>query len=117
MREASECLRAKGEVGNPAAIATVAQLDILFGSREGSGSILVRLDGTCARAHQGPRSEPAQRAKVGYRPCCARATHIAIPPRYTVGEFSKQKANGLQLLREHSPWAAGRLAACVYAKP
>ena len=32
-----------------------------------------------------------RRAKVGYRPCRARPTHILIPLRYVVGDFSDKK--------------------------
>ena len=70
---------------------------ILFGSREGASPVLVRLEGTCTIARPGGKTKLARRAKSGYRPCCARRTrltHIAVPNRYAVGEFSKKKGPG-----------------------
>ena len=89
---------------------------ILFGSCDAGSSILVRLEGTCARAHQGPKTDLARRAKVGYCPCCARAAHVAAPTRYTVREFSDEKARGLELWRKHGPWAARRSAAYIFSR-
>ena len=115
-----------GQVGYPASMATDAQLgysvtayqsaDILFGSREGRGSIPVRSEGTCARAHQKRKTDLSKGANVGYCPSRTKAARIAIPSRYSAGGLSKDKAQGLQLWREHGPWAARRLAACIYAK-
>ena len=43
-----------------------------FGRCEGDGHILVRLIGTCARAHKGSKDgDVAQREKAGFCPCCA----------------------------------------------
>ena len=78
--------------------------DILFGSREGDCSILVRIEDTCTPAHAGPKSEMARRARVGYWPRCTNATHIAVPLRYEDGESPKKKDHGLQSRREHGPW-------------
>ena len=58
----------------------------------------------------------AQRAKLGYRPCCARPTHAAGPNRYAAGEFSKEKVRGLSQWTGHGPSAARRYAACVFAQ-
>ena len=38
---------------------------------------LVRFE---AHAHNAPKMELGLGAKVGYCPCCTRATHIACPP-------------------------------------
>ena len=77
---------------------------MLFGRCEGQGSILVRLVGTCTRAHQGGKKDDiAQRAKVGYCPWCARPTHGAAPARYVVGELFRHKAHGAQLRKDHGP--------------
>ena len=84
-------IKAKGQMSYPPGITTDAQLEfwvmeyqgaeILSAPREGAGSILVRLEGSCARAHPGAKNELARRAEAGYGPCCARATHIAVPAR------------------------------------
>ena len=36
-----------------------------FGPVKGDGSFLIRLEGSCARAHQGAKNGSAQRANVG----------------------------------------------------
>ena len=79
----------------------------LFGSREGCSSFLVRLEGTCTRAHPGGGPNC---------PCCARPTHVAAPARYAVGELSKEKARGVFLRTERGPRAARRYAARAYAQ-
>ena len=61
--------------------------ELPLGQREGSGRILVRIEGACTREHKaGNNAEITQRAKVGRCPCCTRPTHIAVPLRYVVGE-------------------------------
>ena len=126
-REVVEVLRCPGEVGYPPGVATDAQLgfsamayqpaEMLFGRREEGGYISVRLQGTCARAHQGgQKGDMTQRAKAGYRPCCTRPTHVAAPSRYMAGEYSGRKAHGIQLRKEHGPWAVCYFAATVYVR-
>ena len=41
------------------------------------------------RGPQYPKNDIPRRAKVGYCPCRARATHIAIPPMCKLGEYSR----------------------------
>ena len=100
-------LRSKGQVGYQPSVAIDAHPGysamanqsetISFGSREGDSHILVQFGGTCARPHPGGRNDLAQRARAGYRPCCARPTHVAVPARYEVGAFAPEKARGLSL--------------------
>ena len=78
----------------------------LFGSCECDSHIIVRIEFTCTRAYQGGRTDLAQRAKVGYRPCFTRPTHIAAPARYLSVEFSPERARGLFLRMEHGHWRA-----------
>ena len=80
------------------------------------GRILVRLTGSCARAHKGSQQgDMTPRAKVGYCPCCAPPTHIAAPSRYQVGEYSAHKARGVQMRTDHGPRAVRYFAGAVYA--
>ena len=106
-KEAAREVPAKGQVGYPPGVTADAQLGysvmayqnaaILFGLCEGDSSILVRLAGTCATAHPRGRAELTRRANVEDCPCCTRSTHIAVPTRYSVGEFPKEKARGVSL--------------------
>ena len=58
---------------------------ILFGPRGKDSHIIVRLEGTCKRAHYGGRDELAQHAKAGDCACCTRFTNTAVPAPYPVG--------------------------------
>ena len=122
-----DVLRSPGQVGYPPSVATDAHLgfpvtayqsaEVLFDRCEGQGRIPVRLVGNCARAHQGSKKDDiAQRAKAGYCLYCTRPTHVALPSRYTVGEYSCHKAHGVQLWKDHGPWAARSFAATLYAR-
>ena len=125
-REVVEVLRSPGQVGCPPGIATDAQLgfsgtayqflEVLFDRCGGDGHFLVRLTGACARTRQGGQGELTQRAKDGYCPCRTRPIHEAAPSRYTAGEFSGHKANGIQLRRDFGPWAVRFFAAVVCAR-
>ena len=90
---------------------------VLFGSRAGAGSILVRLGGSRTEARPGTENESAQRVKVGISPCCTKATHIAAPARYAVGESPNETSRGLPRRITNDPWAARRYTACIYAQP
>ena len=78
---------------------------------------VVRLEGTCTRAHKGSKETDAtQRAKVGFCPFCAKPTHIANPSRYVVGEVPPGRARGVSLRTGHGPWAARFFAASLCAQ-
>ena len=106
-REVIEVLRCPGQVGYLPSVATNAQLgfsvttyqsaELLFDRRGGSGCVLVRLVGTCARAFKAKEADVAQHAEVGFRPRCAKRTHVAAPSSYSVGEFSSSKEQGISL--------------------
>lgn len=119
-------LRAKGRAGDPPAISTgyrsrpprlgnsamaYRSHEIALDSCGGDGSKLVLLDGARARARTGAKNDLAERAKGRNRPICTRATHIAMPLRYKVGEFSNEKSRGLMLRSTNGPRAALRYAA------
>ena len=75
--------------------------------------ILIRLVGPVSKGHDA-KNPVTQRAKVGYCPCCAMATHVAIPRVYSLGEFNLLKHRGLSLWMKHGPWAGRKLAALTY---
>ena len=122
-----EVVRCKGQVGYPPSVAADSQsgflvwayqpAELLFDRREGSGHILVRLEGMRTRAHKaGKGAEPTQRATVGFYSCCALPTHIAIPSQYAVGDLSRHRARVAPPLMEHGPWAGRYFAASLYAQ-
>ena len=68
-----------------------------------------------ARGHDGKANNFCRRAKVGYCPCCTRATHVAIPPPYPLGPYGGLKHTGIRLRAEFDPWAPRRPAATEYS--
>ena len=77
-------------------------------------NILIRMEEAIAKGHDASKRNLAQKAKVGNFPCCAGATHIALPPTYLLGESSAVEEKGLSLSTEDGPWARRRLAALTY---
>ena len=71
---------------------------------------------TAIRAHTASRQDIAQRAKVGYCPCCAQATHVSAPPSRALGEFIWLKSRGLASGKAHGPWPPRPPAACHFAR-
>ena len=47
-------------------------------------------------------------------PCCAVATHVAVPGSYALGTFGRLKRTGRRLWAEGGPWAPRRLVAIEY---
>ena len=92
---------ADGHVGSPPSIAAGApqgssatahrSAQVLYGYLESDKFILVRSEGATSRGRGGTKAELTQRAKVGYRPCCTIATHVAILASYGLGEFADGK--------------------------
>ena len=109
-REIIAFLKAKGQVGCPSSITTDAQLgysemarqsaEIPFCTCGRDGSILVRLEGS-------PTRQGCVRARVAYSPCCAKATHIAVPARCDVGEFPNKKAHCAKICSVYFRQAVG----------
>ena len=85
-------LRAPGQVGFRPIMNTGAPLGVrrmaFHGAHvamnhcEAEKFALARLMGTASRAHSAPRADLAQRAKVGYTPCCTPSTLVALPPTF-----------------------------------
>ena len=48
------------------------------------------------------------------RPCCAVATHVLIPPVYSVGRLDRKKHNSPALRRRRGPLATRGYAAAAY---
>ena len=55
-------------------------------------------------APQATRADFAQRAKLGFRPCCPMGTHVAPPPTYALGEPNPPKERGLAMWETDGPW-------------
>ena len=59
--------------------------------------ILVRLEVTVSKGHGFPETHLARKAKVGFCPCSAKASHIAVPTRYRLGAYSGLESSGLSV--------------------
>ena len=88
----------------------------LISSREADGRLSTRLVGTVSTAHPATKPNLAQRASVGYCPRCAKATHVALPAPYTLGEYIALKAEETPMWKQFGPRAPRRLAALHPAK-
>ena len=111
-RGVTRFLRAKGKVGYPPSLSADSQLansvmanrgnEIFPDCFDGDGLILVRLEGTCARAAWnesgfGPKGRSIRLPLLYLR------DHFAVPLRYKVGEVPMEKARGLMLRRQNGP--------------
>ena len=76
--------------------------------------ILIRPVGPVAVGHDASTKTAAQKAEVGYCPCCTQATHIAATPTFTLGDYSSIKELGMSLWAADGLWAGRRLAAVSY---
>ena len=55
-----------------------------------------------------------QKANVGFRSCCASATHIAVSPTFALGASSPIREPGVTLWLPYGPWAGRRSATASY---
>ena len=97
-----------------ACVTAYQEWEIAHGHCEASIFTLVRPEGPISKGHDSPRHAPTQRGKAGYRPCCVRATHVAIPGSYRSGSNDGLKHTGVRLWLEEGPSAPRRLAAVDY---
>ena len=121
-RELVTILQTPNQIGLPTSLNTDSQLgwsvysymspEVLFDICEGDRSILLKIDGYCSKGHSA--SGEAQRAKVGLRPCCAVATHVFVPPVYSVGRPDRKKNNSTALWQRYGPMATRGYTAAVY---
>ena len=88
--------------------------EIAHGYCEASKYNLVRLEGPLSKGRDAPKNTPTQRGKVGYCPCCVRATHVTLPGSYRLGPYDGLNHTGSHLWAEAGPWAPRRLAATDY---
>ena len=120
-----EILKTPNQLGLPASTNTDSKLgwavysymapEVLLDVCEGSQSLLLRIEGYSTRGHNSSSQELAQKAKVGLRPCCARATHVLVPPAYLVGKSDRKKQNSISLWQSLGPFATRNYAAALYA--
>ena len=89
--------------------------EILLNVCEGSQSLLLRIEGFRTKGHDSTTKELAQKAKVGLCPCCARATHVLVPPVYPVGRSDRKKQNSISLWQSYGPFATRNYSAATYA--
>ena len=123
-RELFQFSQAPNQLGLPTFLNTDAKLgwsvytymspEILLDKCDGAKSILLRIEGYCSKGHEGGREFLTQRAKVGLCPCCAVATHVLIPPVYSVGRLDRKKHNSTALWQRHGPLATRGYAAAAY---
>ena len=122
-RELLDILKAPGQLGLPASTNTDGALgwavysymspEVLLTLGEGPKFILLRIEGYCTRGHSS--NDLMQKAKVGLCPCCARATHVLVPPSYAVGTPDRKKKNSVYLWQRFGPFASRNYAAAMYA--
>ena len=106
------------QAGYPASVKTDACLGfsvmayqsrgIAHGHCEAYLSTLVRIEG---RLSKGLRQD----VKVCRCPCCTQATHVAMPPAYSLGLLDGLEQSGIRLWAEFGSWAPRRLAAMEYS--
>ena len=121
-REIVQILGNPDQVGYPASMNTDACLgysvmgyqswDVVYDHCEAWKWTLVRLEGRLSKGRDAKAKDGiCQKAKVGYCPCCTRATHVAIPQSYAIGAMDPLKQMGIRLWTAFGPWAPRRLAA------
>ena len=123
-RELVQILKAPHQLGLPASSNTDSKLgwavysymapEVLLNVCEGHQHLLLRIEGYCTKGHEASSKEIAQKAKVGLCPCCARATHVLVPPAYPVGRPDRKKRNQISLWQRYGPFGARNYAAALY---
>ena len=123
-RELLQILRASQQLGLPSSSNTDSKLgwavysymspEVLLNVCEGHKYLLLRIEGYCSKGHESSSKELAQKAKVGLCPCCARATHVLVPPVYPVGKPDRKKRNAISLWQQFGPFATRNYSAAMY---
>ena len=88
--------------------------EVLLNVCEGHQFLLLRVEGFCSKGHESSSRELAQKAKVGLCPCCARATHVLVPPVYPIGKPDRKKRNAISLWQQYGPFATRNYSAAMY---
>ena len=91
---------------------------LAFGHCDAELSAIALLGGNVPRGHEAPETSlPAQRRKVGFRPCCVVATHVAIP-RFPTGATSRsQRRMEWRPSRNADSWRRAGTRLPVFASP
>ena len=123
-RELLQILRASQQLGLPSSSNTDSKLgwavysymapEVLLNVCEGHKYLLLRIEGYCSKGHESSTKELAQKAKVGLCPCCARATHVLVPPVYPIGKPDRKKRNAISLWQQFGPFATRNYSAAMY---
>ena len=88
--------------------------EVLLNICDGHQFLLLRIEGYCTKGHEATTKELAQKAKVGLCPCCARATHVLVPPAYPAGTPDRKKRNQISLWQRFGPFGTRNYAAALY---
>ena len=123
-RELLQILRASQQLGLPSSSNTDSKLgwavysymspEVLLNVCEGHKYLLLRIEGYCSKGHESSTKDLAQKAKVGLCPCCARATHVLVPPAYPIGKPDRKKRNAISLWQQFGPFATRNYSAAMY---
>ena len=123
-RELVQILKAPNQLGLPASSNSDSKLgwavysymspEVLLDICEGRQHLLLRIEGYCTKGHEASNKDIAQRAKVGLCPCCARATHVFVPPAYPIGRPDRKKRNQIYLWQRFGPFGTRNYAAALY---
>ena len=87
---------------------------VALGICGGKKNIRLQMEGTTSRGSDAARGQPAQSGKVGFRICCARIAHVAVPVIYGACENDWPRSRGAQLWKRMGPWAPRHLATRRY---
>ena len=124
VREILGALCAPGLVGYPSSMNTDASpvyrcmayrnSELAFASCDVSGSVLGRSVGQTSKWRSGNRKHLSKKAKLGFRPCYAAVTHVALPPAIALGDGEAIKAQRPYPRKGFGPWGGRRVVARRY---
>ena len=87
--------------------------EVLFDAVGTRDDVLARLEGLRCKGHNDKRNV-CQKAKVGFCPCCAIPTHVAIPNSFALGGNGIRKQQTIDLWAAFGPWGPRRFVAMKY---
>ena len=77
--------------------------EVAFAWRDVRRSVQIRPMGQASRGYSGTKRGLAQRAKVGYCPCCSAVTHVTGSPSPVPGSLEAPETQGMQLRKKFGP--------------
>ena len=123
VREVLQVLENPNQLGYPGTVNADACLgfsvyayqspEVLFDAAKTRDDVLVRLEGLRCKSHN-DKQNVCQKAKVGFCPCCAIPTHVAIPNSYALGENDFRNQQAIDPWAAFGPWGPRRSAATKY---